>query len=317
MDTITKLRKAVAVEAQAHYTNVRGRERRFAEFVTVELALALEAAPVATRAALIPLCASFQRYETLTGEERARVVGDLVSALPQLTPPPAEAAPAGREKPPPLDPDGDWRDKPVQYVKGIGPRIASLLAKVRVETVDDLLRYYPRKHLDYAQRVRIGTLKPGASVTVWGEIKKVEAYNPPGAKGLSVITVWVTDGTGTVAARWFGRKAGKYQLDRQKARFPVGDRLLMSGEPKLDKYSGRIVFDRPEVELLGAVDEEEGRSLQVGRIVPVYDLTDGLNAKLLRKSMRAALDLYLPLVRDPLPAEGAFADVSPSRRCGI
>ncbi len=315
MPDLTRLRRALAIEARHQYPNLKGNEHRFAEFVSAELARVMGDLPIAHRGALSPITAKFSRYDGLTGEERARVVQDLATVLPRLdTAMAEEAAAAAPRAAKPARPEqreyDDWRDKPVQFVKGIGPKVAELLAKLNIQTVDDLLRHYPRQHLDYAQRVRIGRLEAGARVTVWGAIKRVEAYNPPNAKGLSILTVWVTDGTGTVAARWFGKKGSKYQLDRQKARFPVGHRLLLSGEPKLDSFSGRIVFDRPEVEVLGASDsacgtenEGEGSSLQVGRVVPVYDLTDGLNAKVLRKAMRTALDLYLPLVRDPIPAE--------------
>ena len=314
MPDLTRLRRALAIEARHQYPNLKGNEHRFAEFVTAELARVMKDLPIAHRGALSPITAKFNRYDDLGAPERERVVQDLAAVLPRLDAAQAEAGQvqAARAPRPEKQAYADWRDKPVQFVKGIGPRVAELLTKLNIQTVDDLLRHYPRQHLDYAQRVRIGRLVPGARVTVWGAIKRVEAFSPPTAKGLSIVTVWITDGTGTVAARWFGKKGNKHQMDRQKARFPVGHRLLMSGEPKLDSFSGRIVFDRPEVELLGAggsdesahgAEGSEGSSLQVGRVVPVYDLTDGLNAKVLRKAMRTALDLYLPLVRDSIPAE--------------
>jgi ATP-dependent DNA helicase RecG len=296
MSDLTKLRQALTIEAKHQYPNLKGNQAHFADFVAGELLKVLKAMPEAERRPVVPLKAAFDRYPTLSAPERADAVGALQALLPVL-----QEKLEKKAKPEPGK-EADWRDRPVQFVKGIGPRMAQTLTKVNVHTVDDLLRYYPRQHLDFQKRVRIGQLQAGGHVTIWGTIKKVEAYNPPSKPNMSILTVWVTDGTGTISARWFGKKSNKFQLDKQKERFPVGQSLLLSGEPKVDSFSGRIVFDRPETEILGDTEGAEGASLNVGRIVPIYPLTDGLNLKNLRKAMRVALDMYLPLMRDPLPA---------------
>src|SRR5690606_29758480 len=86
-----------------------------------------------------------------------------------------------------------------------------------------------------------------------------------------------------------------------KKRFPVGAQILVSGEAKFDEYSGRISFDRPDVEVLGGTGEAEGDSLHVGRIVPVYPLTEGLHLKALRKAMNAAIQAFGHQIPDPVP----------------
>ncbi|MEB3223178.1 MAG: ATP-dependent DNA helicase RecG [Candidatus Sericytochromatia bacterium] len=310
MADLARLQRALAIEARHDFQNLRGNATHFAEFVREAIgALARQGTPE-DRDALAPVTTMFARYELMDAAGRARAVERLAALMPRW-----------QRQPPARRPDGepeDWRDKPVQFVKGVGPRMGTTLARLGIHTVDGLLRHYPRQHLDYQQRVRIGQLQAGNRVTVWGAIKRVEAYNSPGGKPLSILTVHVSDGTGTVAARWFGRKATKPGLDRQKARFPVGQSVLMSGEPRLDTFTGRLIFDRPQVELLGVADPDEpgGKSLAVGRIVPVYDLTEGLHANALRKAIRTALDLHLPLVRDWLPAEvrDRLASGPPDRR---
>ncbi|MDB5096562.1 MAG: ATP-dependent helicase RecG [Cyanobacteria bacterium RYN_339] len=289
---LQRLRQALTLEARHQYPNLKGNKAYFADFVAGELKKLVAELPAADRARFVPYTAAFDRYAWLSPPERADVVGGLQALLPSVV----ERVESQIGKEP------DWRDRPVQFVKGIGPRAAELLAKVNVHTVDDLLRYYPRQYLDYNKRVRIGQLQAGETVTVWGEVKKVEAYNPPNKPNMSILTVWISDGTGSVAARWFGKKRNKFQHDQLKKRFPIGQSVLMSGEPKFDSYAGRMIFDRPEAEVLGDTDGTETSSLHIGRIVPIYPLTDGLNLKTLRKAMRAALDLYLPLVRDSMPA---------------
>ncbi|MEB3198799.1 MAG: ATP-dependent DNA helicase RecG [Candidatus Sericytochromatia bacterium] len=291
MPDTTRLQRALAIEAQHQYPNLRGNTQCFAEFVLDTLSALAREVPPRDREAIAPLTTAFARYEHLDPDLRARAVGDLAALLPRWQPKP-------RHRP---EEPADWRDKPVQFVKGIGPALAALLGRLNIHTVDDLLRHYPRQHLDYKQRVRIGQLQAGTRATVWGTIQRVEAYNLPSAKALSIVTVTISDGSGTAIARWFGRKSNKPQLDRQKARFPLGATLLLSGEPKRDSFTGKLAFERPEVEVLGAADDEEGRSLHVGRVVPVYDLTEGLHAKTLRKAIRTALDNHLQLVRDSLP----------------
>lgn len=293
MSDLTKLRQALAIEAKNQYPNLKGKAAYFADFVVSELGKLAEAAPK-ERARLEAIRLGFERYQGMAPDERQRVVSGLHEAIARLE---------SSTRPPEPGKEADWRDRPVQFVKGIGPRTAQLLAKVGVHTVDDLLRYYPRQHLDFQKRVRIGSLRPGDPVTIWGTVKRVEAYNPPNKPNMSIMTVWISDGTGTIAARWFGRGRTKYQHDQMKKRFPVGHSVLLSGAPKLDSYSGRIIFDAPDAELLGDTEGTESSSLHVGRIVPIYPLTDGLNLKILRKAMRAALDLYLPLIRDPMPAQ--------------
>ncbi|MEB3284289.1 MAG: ATP-dependent DNA helicase RecG [Candidatus Sericytochromatia bacterium] len=283
------LQRALQIETRHQFSNLRGKSQHFADFVLETLTQWMPQISAHDREALTPITTAFARYDHLEPLLRARAVADLAALLP-------------RWQKDTRDEREDWRDKSVQFIKGVGPRVAEQMARLGLHTVDDLLHHYPRQHLDYQKRVRIQQLVAGSKATIWGEIRRVEAYNPPRASSVSILTVYVSDGSGTVAARWFGRKGNKFQLDRQKARFPVGGTLLLSGEPKIDNFSKKLIFDRPEVELLGACDDEMGQSLHVGRIVPVYDLTEGLQAKVLRKAMRVALDSYLPLVRDSLPA---------------
>ncbi|HEY9900674.1 MAG TPA: ATP-dependent DNA helicase RecG [Pantanalinema sp.] len=198
---------------------------------------------------------------------------------------------------------GEGLDQAVQWVKGVGPRMGETLAKLGILTVRDLIGHYPRTHLDYQSRTKIRDLKVGEKVTVWGTVRKVEAFSPPRKPNMSIMSVTITDGSGSVTARWFMGKANRFQLEQFKKRFPVGGQVLMSGEARHDEYQGRLFFDRPELELLGEGGEEDSDSLNVGRIVPVYPLTEGLHLKGLRKAMHTALDTFGPLIKETLPQE--------------
>jgi len=329
---LSTLHKALAVEARQHYPNLQGRSARFADFVCEQIAvLRLTLFPnPSVMGRLTKLAEGFARYDDLSAPERAALVEGMVGLLPYLGAERTEAAlaaphgelspaamarrvprvqeelpryekPAGKPKEAPR-PKGEGLDQSVQFVKGVGPRLAERLSKLGILTVWDLLHHYPRTHLDYQNRTPIRDLVVGAKVTLWGTIRKVEAFSPPRRPTMSILTVAISDGSGTVTARWFMGKANKFQLELQKKRFPVGAQVLLSGEVRHDEYTGRMHFDRPEVELLGEGGDEDSESLHVGRIVPVYSLTEGLNLKTLRNAIHEALETFGPLLTDPLPA---------------
>lgn len=326
---LSKLHQALVAETKRSYPNVQGKHARFSEFAFEQLGLlsdALSHAPDLQNR-IADIRRKLKRYDELTVIERSLVVDGLLGSLSQFTkaqyapstpvsPKPAPlgsaTAPVSGEHPPTAAPHrretkgGTTRgssvlDQPVQFVKGVGPKFGELLGKIGIETVWDLLYYFPRTHLDYKTRTRIRDLEDGQRVTIWGTIQRVEAFHPPSRPNMGIMTVQITDGTGRVSARWFQGKTTRAQIETFKKRFPVGAQILVSGEAKFDDYSGRVAFDRPEVEILGGTGETEGDSIHVGRIVPVYPLTEGLHLKALRKAMHAAVEAYCPQIPDPVP----------------
>ena len=131
--------------------------------------------------------------------------------------------------------------------------------------------YFPKRHIDYSSRTLIRNLKEGQDCTVIGEIKSISAYNT--AKGLGIVSLSVTDGTGLVKLNFFYAKASKYLLERYKSQFIRGSNIIISGKAKIDKFSGIFTIDRPEYQVLSG-DFEEKSSLNIGRIVPVYQLVE-------------------------------------------
>lgn len=327
-EPLLKLEKALQVEARRRYPNLQGSRALFADFVCEQLAvLRLIMLPnPSLRSELGRLSEGFEGYGALTPPERAVLVEALQRLLPFLDPQRVETGNMGvmtpadlertsrlrereRPYPAPAEPrprprpaEGAGLDQAVQFVKGVGPALGERLAKLGIHTVHELLRHFPRQHLDYQQRTRIRELQAGVSVTLWGTVRRVEAFSPPSRPNMSILSVTLADGSGSVTARWFLGKSNRFQLEQYKRRYPLGSQVLMSGEAKYDSYQGRLFFDRPEIEVLGSGGEEDADSLHVGRIVPVYPLTEGLNAKALRNAMHAALETFGPLVVDPLPA---------------
>jgi len=191
-------------------------------------------------------------------------------------------------------------DKPLTYLKGIGPNKAEKLAKLGLLSLRDALFYYPRDYIDYARQVKIKDLVPGETVTIMATVKRCNCFNSPRNSKLTIFELTVYDSTSRLKLSRF--LAGNHfrsrgWQERQKRLYPPGSVVAISGLVKQTKYG--INIDGPEIEVLGNQDDPI-ESLKVGRVVPVYPLTEGVGADLVRKAVVAALPSVVEL-RDPLP----------------
>lgn len=194
----------------------------------------------------------------------------------------------------------------VQYLKGVGPNIAKMLYRLDIRTVQDLLHYYPKSYLDYQNRVPISQLAEGQDAMIVATVKSASVHMAKG-KNLGFLTVLVTDQSGTIPVTWLYAKTSMQTLHSNKARFPVGAEVILTGKVRYDSYKHRLVMERPDVEFLSMASAEDSNSaetanrLHSGRIVPVYGLVEGLSHKLLRRAISNALNDYLGGMSDPLP----------------
>lgn len=178
-------------------------------------------------------------------------------------------------------------DQPVQYLKSVGPRRAKLLEKLGVNTVRDLLLYFPRRYEDRRHLVPLAKVVPGKVVTASATVVGVEEHRP--SPNLTVIRALLSDSTGRAWATWFNQVYVKRQL------LP-GQKIVVNGRAKEFLGATEIVVQDYEV-----VGEEE--SLHVGRIVPFYPLTAGLSQKVLRQIVYRALAEFSDCFPELLPEE--------------
>lgn len=175
--------------------------------------------------------------------------------------------------------------EPIDTLKGIGDKTGKLFHKVGVETVEDLLEYYPRAYDAYEEPSLIGDLKPDRVMTVAGML-----YKTPDVKRYShiqVITTTLKDATGTLALTW-------YNMSYLHSTLKAGMRAIFRG--RIVKKSGRLTMEQPEVFTPEAY-EQVVHSMQ-----PIYGQTKGLSNKTVVRAVKQALENRM-MVRDYMPAD--------------
>ena len=181
-------------------------------------------------------------------------------------------------------PDPAGLAQPVLRVRGVGPKLTELLHKLGLQTINDLLTFYPRRYDDFTLLKPIQRLTYGEIVTVIGTVWDVRSRRTR-TNGLAIHAV-IGDGTGKIQAIWYNQA---WLMNKLKAGMPIA----LSG--KVEQYLGQPVFNAPEWEPL----TEE--LLRTQRILPVYSLTKGLAMFKLRQIMQEAVEQWAPHVPDPLP----------------
>jgi ATP-dependent DNA helicase RecG len=170
-------------------------------------------------------------------------------------------------------------------LQGVGPRNAESLEKLGMQTLGDMLYYFPRRYDDYSQLKPIKDLFYGEQVTVIGTIQSVHSRPIRGGKS-SIIECVIGDGTGALRLSYFNQPW-------LANRFKQGDAISVSG--KIDQYLGRLIMNSPDWESV------EVESLHTNRIVPVYPLTERITQKWLRNQMKQVITYWAPAVADALP----------------
>jgi len=173
----------------------------------------------------------------------------------------------------------------VRYLKGVGPKLAQILSGIGVETVDDLIYYFPREYEDRRYPLPLSKLVRGLDSLIKVEIVKISASRTK--RNFSIVKAAVKDGSGQIKVIWFNQPFLTRVLK-------VGTRLFLSGKLENDPYSGEIVFVPRSYDIINDNDK-------IDPIVPKYGLTEGITQKMLRRIIKAALDQRLTAIADPLP----------------
>ena len=199
---------------------------------------------------------------------------------------------------------------PVQYVKGIGPRLAEILATKGIATVGDLLNYLPFRYEDRLNPRGIAELRAGEMATVIGEVRNSGLFR---TRKMPIFQLTVGQGRSKLRCLWFH---GAYLQDK----FKPGQLIALYGKVEQDSRSGELQIVQPQFEMLGdaggnGADDKAAASLEVGRIVPIYESAGQgrVTARWFRRVIRTALDDLTPDLAETIPGavRGRLALVSP------
>ncbi len=181
----------------------------------------------------------------------------------------------------------------LQFIKGVGPKRAAVLAKAGIRTLNDLLNFFPRKYVDRSHIVSLNQLQPDQEVTVIGKIE-AEGIRHGRRRYFYIV---ISDGKGILEALWFN------SVDYFKNIFKVGEWVSLSG--KVSFYRG-FQMVHPDYDRLG--EGELDNLLNTGKILAFYPGSDafkrvGLNSYTFRRIFFGLLHNSLPNVEEYMPDE--------------
>src|SRR6266853_1610635 len=191
---------------------------------------------------------------------------------------------------------------PVKYVKGIGPRIAEVLAAKGIHTVDDLLHYLPFRYEDRLNPRGINELRAGEMASVIGEVRNSGLFR---TRRMPIFQLTIGQGRSRLRCLWFH---GAYLQDK----FKPGQMVALYGKVEQDK-NGELQIIQPQIEMLGdpgeagsddGAEKKAAESLEIGRIVPIYESIGQarLTPRWFRRVIRTALESLTPDLPEPIPA---------------
>lgn len=177
--------------------------------------------------------------------------------------------------------------QPVRTLFGVGPERATLLGRLQVQTVEDLLLYRPRRYEDRQRMSTIAALQAGVSSITHGKIVAL-GIKWFAQRRKSIFELVLDDGTARLHCRW-------WNLPFMEKYFSRGDEVLVFGKPIQLKPR---TIDHPEYEVLEGGEEN---FVHLNRITPIYPLTEGMPQRWLRSLIWRTLQAYEGRIAEPFP----------------
>jgi len=184
----------------------------------------------------------------------------------------------------------DLAERPVTELKGVGPSLEALLAKLKITNLQDLLFHLPIRYEDRTRITPIGALQPYTSAVVEAEV--LGAAVVMGRRRSLVVKLG--DSTGITTIRYF------HFNQSQKNAFRTGRRIRCFGEPR--PGASGVELYHPEYSFVDDGEMELEQSL-----TPVYSTTEGLGQKRIRDLVAQVLSLMSPeTLKDLVPGQLRF-----------
>ena len=174
--------------------------------------------------------------------------------------------------------------KEIKYVKGVGPNRATLLNRLGIYTLEDLITYYPRTHEDRSIPKKIIDLLHGEEALI--EAMPVSRMSEIRIRrNFTMYKLIVRDDTGTCQITW-------YNQSYLKNMFKVGEKY---------KFFGKVNKKFNKTDMISPVFDGEGISKNTGKIIPIYPTTYNLPQNTLRKIIENGLSEIDENLEETLP----------------
>lgn len=175
----------------------------------------------------------------------------------------------------------------VKYIKGVGPNKEILLNKLGINTLEDLITYYPRDYEDRSKPVTIADAVESEEVLIRATVVSKMNTIPTRRKNMTMYRLIVRDDTDSAVLTWYNQR---YLKDMLK----LGQTYNFYG--KIERKNGTAQMSSP-------VFEQEGKNKYTGKIVPIYPSTYGLSQNKIREIMENALNLIKESLPETIPEE--------------
>ena len=182
---------------------------------------------------------------------------------------------------------------PVEQLNRVGQALEKRLARLGIETVQDLLFHFPFRYEDFSDVSAIAQLKDGMETTVKGTIELIANKRSPRKRKMITEAVIADSAGGRMRVVWFGQPYIAKQLH-------VGDEVYLSGKVKDDMFGLQMVS--PSYEKARKQESKKANTTHTARIVPIYPLTAGITQKQFRYLMKQVIPLAKEL-EDWIPEE--------------
>lgn len=176
---------------------------------------------------------------------------------------------------------------PLTLLYGVGPSKTKALKKIGLETIQDLVFYFPFRYEDWSRQAPLDALPLNQRVTVGARIKSIQNFRTP-RKRMMITRAMLRDGRGQLEALWFNQPFLTQNLR-------PGQAVFLSGTA--EKTATGPVMKNPEYELVTP------RPIHTNRIVPQYNVTAGLTPKWLRYLVARNTTALIAQIPEYIPAK--------------
>ncbi|HEX4283977.1 MAG TPA: ATP-dependent DNA helicase RecG [Terracidiphilus sp.] len=181
-------------------------------------------------------------------------------------------------------------DTPVMYVRGVGPRLAEMLAAKNIQTAEDLLYHLPFRYEDRQNPRSLDELKPGETASLIAEVRGAVLLR---TRRMPIFELTIGQGRHALKCLWF-------HATYLQGKFHAGQTIAVFGKIEPSRSTSNFKMIQPQWELLpDDSDDAETRLLEVGRITPVYESLGG--SRLASRWQRRVIFDLLETMRGAMP----------------